>query len=114
MSVSESRQTAPDRKLLSRMATRESLGRRARSYGVPVVSLAVVALLLAVLVPSFYRSQNLHVLMQQCALNACCPGQVTTTQMWDRIGIRPHLRDGSWRDEGVGRERRAPGTLRPP
>jgi ribose/xylose/arabinose/galactoside ABC-type transport system permease subunit len=63
MSASESRQTAPDRGL----PTRESLGRWALSYGVPIVSLGVVAILLAVLVPSFYRSQNLHVLMQQCA-----------------------------------------------
>jgi ribose/xylose/arabinose/galactoside ABC-type transport system permease subunit len=67
MSASESRETAPDRRLPARLPPRENLGRWALSYGLPIVSLGVVAVLLAVLVPSFYRSQNLHVLMQQCA-----------------------------------------------
>jgi ribose/xylose/arabinose/galactoside ABC-type transport system permease subunit len=39
-----------------------------RRYGLPLAAFAVAACLLAVLVPSFYRTSNLHVLMQQCAV----------------------------------------------
>ena len=38
-----------------------------RRYALPGVGGAVVMILLAILVPSFYRTTNLHVLMQECA-----------------------------------------------
>jgi ribose/xylose/arabinose/galactoside ABC-type transport system permease subunit len=47
-------------------AAHSALGRW-RLYVIPAVGLPAAAVLLAVLVPSFYRSSNLHVLMQQFA-----------------------------------------------
>jgi ribose/xylose/arabinose/galactoside ABC-type transport system permease subunit len=67
MSASNGPAAAPEDARRFRADAKQLLIRRGRGYAPPLIGLAVAAGLLAVLVPSFYRSENLHVLMQQFA-----------------------------------------------